>query len=830
MKTVIMAGGFGTRLRPLTQSLPKPMVPVANLPMLHHIVNLLKKHNLTDYITLLYFQPEEIKGYFKDGTGFGVSMKYLLAEDDFGTAGAVKAAEDFYQGNRVLVISGDVLTDFDLTAAIKFHEEKGAAATIILTRMENPLAYGVVITDKEGRISRFLEKPTWGEVFSDTINTGIYILEPQVFERIPKGQNFDFSQNLFPGMLKDNEKLYGYVAEGYWRDIGNLSEYQRAHIDILNEKVKIETTYNQLHRENATIWINREFHVDESAHFAGAAIIGDGAIIEAGASISNSVIGDRCRIASKAVIEGSVIWHDTEVGEGAQITQAIVCNNVAVEKNVSINEEAVISDHVILRQGSTVKANCKIWPGKEVEAGATVSSSLIWGEKWNRELFSDSKVSGLGNIELTPEFAAKLGCAFGATLLRGESIVVSRGVSSASRVFSRSFISGLLSCGINVVDLRTLPIPIMRYELKSGRHGGGVHVRQNPAQYHITDMIFLGPDGMDLPTRKTRSIETLFAREDFRRASVEQIGHLDYPTRTVESYRADFLKHVDSEAIAKRAFKLVIDFGHGGASEIFGGLFSALNTELISLNAYPDPNLPLSDTHRSLNTMASIVKSLGADLGIQLSRSAEKITVVDRNGQVVSDQLLLLIVTSLYLGTYQSRKIAVPVMASMGIEKIAEQYGVQVTRVRSDHLAMMQAFKSEDIDYVGGTRGGFLLSRFQLGADGMFATVKLLEMLAKQNADLAEMRSEFERFYAVSEQVPCGWSKKGQVMRLLMEYTEGKNRQLVDGARFQSDGDWVWIAPDRNAAYFTVVAESEDRERAVALAAKYREQVGQWQK
>ena len=830
MKTVIMAGGFGTRLRPLTQSLPKPMVPVANLPMLHHIVNLLKKHNLTDYITLLYFQPEEIKGYFKDGTGFGVSMKYLLAEDDFGTAGAVKAAEDFYQGNRVLVISGDVLTDFDLTAAIKFHEEKGAAATIILTRMENPLAYGVVITDKEGRISRFLEKPTWGEVFSDTINTGIYILEPQVFERIPKGQNFDFSQNLFPGMLKDNEKLYGYVAEGYWRDIGNLSEYQRAHIDILNEKVKIETTYNQLHRENATIWINREFHVDESAHFAGAAIIGDGAIIEAGASISNSVIGDRCRIASKAVIEGSVIWHDTEVGEGAQITQAIVCNNVAVEKNVSINEEAVISDHVILRQGSTVKANCKIWPGKEVEAGATVSSSLIWGEKWNRELFSDSKVSGLGNIELTPEFAAKLGCAFGATLLRGESIVVSRGVSSASRVFSRSFISGLLSCGINVVDLRTLPIPIMRYELKSGRHGGGVHVRQNPAQYHITDMIFLGPDGMDLPTRKTRSIETLFAREDFRRASVEQVGHLDYPTRTVESYRADFLKHVDSEAIAKRAFKLVIDFGHGGASEIFGGLFSALNTELISLNAYPDPNLPLSDTHRSLNTMASIVKSLGADLGIQLSRSAEKITVVDRNGQVVSDQLLLLIVTSLYLGTYQSRKIAVPVMASMGIEKIAEQYGVQVTRVRSDHLAMMQAFKSEDIDYVGGTRGGFLLSRFQLGADGMFATVKLLEMLAKQNADLAEMRSEFERFYAVSEQVPCGWSKKGQVMRLLMEYTEGKNRQLVDGARFQSDGDWVWIAPDRNAAYFTVVAESEDRERAVALAAKYREQVGQWQK
>ncbi len=824
-----MAGGFGTRLRPLTQSLPKPMVPVANLPMLHHIVNLLKKHDLKDYVTLLYFQPEEIKSYFKDGSEFGVSMKYLLAEDDFGTAGAVKAAEDFYQGNRVLVISGDVLTDFDLSAAIKFHVDKGAAATIVLTRMENPLAYGVVITDKESKITRFLEKPTWGEVFSDTINTGIYILEPQVFERIPKGKSFDFSQDLFPGMLKDNEKLYGYIATGYWRDIGNLSEYQRAHLDILNEKVGIETTYNQLHRENATIWINRDFHVEESARFSGAVILGDGSIVEASASISNSVIGDRCKIAANAVIENSVIWHDTHIGEGAQITQAIVCNNVTIEKNVSINEEAVISDHVKLRQGSTVKANCKIWPGKEVEAGATVSSSLIWGEKWNRELFSDSKVSGLGNIEVTPEFAAKLGCAFGATLIKGESIVVSRGVSSASRVFSRSFISGLLSCGINVVDLRTLPIPIMRYELKSGRHAGGVHVRQNPAQYHITDMIFLGPDGMDLPTRKTRSIETLFAREDFRRASVDQVGHLDYPTRTVESYRGDFLKHIDTEAIAKKKFKLVIDFGHGGASEIFGGIFSALNTELISLNAYPDPNLPISDSQRSLNTMASIVKSLGADVGIQLALSAEKITVVDRNGQVVSDQLLLLMVTSLFLSTYQTRKIAVPVMASMGVEKIAEQYGVQVVRVRGDHLAMMQAYKNDDIDFVGGTRGGFMLSSFQLGADGMFATIKLLEMLAKQNADLAELRSEHERYHTIVEQVPCSWTKKGQVMRLLMEFTEGKNRQLVDGARFQEGESWVWIAPDRTAAYFTVAAESEDKKHAEGLVAKYREQVAKWQ-
>jgi mannose-1-phosphate guanylyltransferase/phosphomannomutase len=221
-----MAGGFGTRLRPLTQSLPKPMVPMANRPMLNHIVDLLKRHGLRDYVSLLYFQPEEITNFFRDGKDFGVNMKYMLAESDLGTAGSVKNAEDHFRGERVLVISGDVLTNFDLTEAVKFHEARKAKASMVLTRLENPLAYGVVITEPDGSVTRFLEKPTWGEVFSDTINTGIYILEPEVFERIPAGEPFDFSRDLFPAILEDGEPLYGYVAPGYWRDVGNLSEYK----------------------------------------------------------------------------------------------------------------------------------------------------------------------------------------------------------------------------------------------------------------------------------------------------------------------------------------------------------------------------------------------------------------------------------------------------------------------------------------------------------------------------------------------------------------------------------------------------------------------------
>src|SRR5688572_22922823 len=234
MKGVIMAGGFGTRLKPLTINRPKPMVPVANRPIMEHIVTLLKQHGITELVSILYFQPEHTTSYFGDGSAFGVNMEYVTADADYGTAGAVRNASDLLGDDRVIVISGDVLTDFDLGDAIRSHEERAAEATIALTSVENPLAFGIVIIDDAtGRIVRFLEKPTWGEVFSDTINTGIYILEPAALRRVPPRTNVDFSRDLYPAMLRDGAGLYGHIAKGYWRDIGNIDEYRIAHRDVL---------------------------------------------------------------------------------------------------------------------------------------------------------------------------------------------------------------------------------------------------------------------------------------------------------------------------------------------------------------------------------------------------------------------------------------------------------------------------------------------------------------------------------------------------------------------------------------------------------------------
>jgi mannose-1-phosphate guanylyltransferase/phosphomannomutase len=840
MKAVIMAGGFGTRLRPLSCSLPKPMVYMANKPMMEHIVNLLKKHGLVDLVVLLYFQAETIRDYFGDGSKFGVKIEYVQANEDYGTAGAVKNAENLLH-ERFLVISADVLTDIDLKSAIDFHQDNQARATMILARMENPLSYGVVMTQEDGRISRFLEKPTWGEVFSDTVNTGIYILEPEVLKEIPYQQEFDFSKNLFPHMLSFNQRLFGFVTSDYWRDVGNLEEYFQAHQDILEGMVRIDIGGNLLHREHANIWVGKNVKVGEKTELKGTVIIGNDAQIGSHSFIYNSVIGDHVQIEDDVNLDRGVIWKDTFIGKRSILTEAIVANNAKIEEETVIFENVIISENCHIEKGAKVKANVRVWPGKAVEAGSILSSSLVWGERWNRELFTDAKVMGVGNLELTPEFAVKLGAAYGAMLGKNSTVVTSRDAGADSRMINRALICGLLSAGVNVHDLRTLPIPVVRYELKFGKEQGGIHTRRSPQDPKQIDVVFFNGGGQDLPTSKTKSVERLFFREDFMRAGPEEIGQLDFPQRVIESYREDFLKAIDSEHIRKAHFKVVLDYSKGGACEIFPSIIGSLGCEVISLNAYLDPKkLSQSDEElaSAIGQLASIVKSVKADVGFLFDPGAEKLSVIDEEGEFIHPDLLLLIVTSLFLGSTPAKKIAVPVVTSMGVEKIAQEYGVKVIRVRNDHLAMMDAISHLKVDFVGGTKGGFIFPGFQLGADAMFDVAKILELLSKNGTSvsstpkksLAQLRKALDKYHMVKRTVPCSWGKKGQVMRELLKYTENSQRELIDGVRVLENDSWVLVMPDRRKASFHVFAEAIKHEEAERLLDQYIKKITEWQR
>jgi len=831
MKAIIMAGGFGTRLRPLTINMPKPMVPIGNLPMMEHVVNLLKNHGFTDLVSLLFFQADEIKNHFGDGRNFGVKMDYLQPTEDYGTAGAVRFAEAFID-DTILVISGDVLTDFDLKKAINWHHEKKSEASILLTRVENPLPYGIVITDENGRIVQFLEKPSWGEMFSDTINTGIYIFEPHVVRLIPPETNFDFSQNLFPLMLLRKMGLNGVIMDGYWKDVGNIDEYARAHDDLLNGKINLELGLEKRKIGEALVHLGQSVQLGKKLDFEGVVVLGDNAMVADGAKLNNAVVGAQTRIGEGVELKNSVVWSDCQIGPNSQMSQAIICDRVQIGDNVALLDNVIVSDDCTVGDGATVKANCKIWPGKSVDAGAILSFSLVWGEKWNRELFTASKVSGLALTEITPEMAVKLGGAFGAFLGLGKRVVTSRDSSDTSRLLKRSLIAGFLAAGVDADDLEVMPIPVVRYALRNGDYDAGVYIRHNPEDRNLIDFIFFNGDGLDMPTVKLKKVERLFSGEDFRRATLDQIGHLDTLLGVLESYRSDFISTIDQEAISKAGFKVVVDYANGGSSMVFPTVFSQLGINLVALNAYIDPRKfshHKDERQQSIVQLSSIVKTLHADIGFLINPAAEKLTVVDENGQLIDSQLLLLIMTDLFLRTHTVKRIAVPVAASMGVEEIAGQYNVEVIRVRNSHLAMMEALQQGGVDYVGGTLGGFIFPGFQMGSDAIVSAVYLLNMLAKIKIRLSEHRKKFEGYIRKQLSIPCPWSKKGQVMRTLISDTETKNRQLIDGIRVMENGGWVLVAPDDLSASFSILAESQSEKEVETLVGHYKDLVEQAQ-
>jgi mannose-1-phosphate guanylyltransferase / phosphomannomutase len=832
MKAVIMAGGFGTRLRPLTCNIPKPMVPVANKPMMELIIDLLKKHGITDIVSTLFYQPEIISSYFGSGTEFGIRMQYRKAEADFGTAGSVRNAKDFLD-ERFIIISGDVLTDFDLTAAIRFHEQKKAKATLLLTRVSNPLQFGVVLTRDDGKITRFLEKPSWGEVFSDTINTGIYILEPEILDMVPPREEYDFSKNLFPTMLEHDIGLYGYIAEGYWRDIGNLNEYQEAQLDVLRGLVKVSIAGSKT--TNMIAGTNAKIETD-AKNLSGNNVIGKNTRIYPAVILSNTVIGNDCEIFPGAVLRNTVLWNGTQVGARAEIISDVIGEKCIIGEDAVLAENIFIGDQCVIGKKGKLFSNIKLWPNKSVEEGATVTRSLVWEDRWLRELFTEARVTGISNLDMNPEFGAKLGAAFGAFLGPGSTVVTSRDADNVSRMMNRAVMTGLMSAGVHCSDLRTSSIPIVRHELRTGTEKGGIHVRKSPYSKNYTDIIFFDADGKDLPSYKTKAVERLFFGEDFARSPYDAVGTISFPERTTESYIDRFLATINTQAIRTAGLKLVVDYSNGIASTIFPHILGNLNIQAVSLHAYLDSR-KLTRTEaeiaESIRELSYVVTSLKYDIGCMLNPGAERLFVVDENGFAIdSDRLLTLVTKFVALANPQNKKIAVPITASGEVDLLAKELHLEVVKTRDSHLALMEAAADKEIKFVGGSKGGFIFNEFLFASDGMYSVAKLLECMALTKKRFGEIDSETPRLHCIRKNIPCSFHIKGRIMRRLMKDTESIQRDLIEGVRLypENSGKFtsVLLNPDRTRPVFHLFAESKDPATAERFAEEYEKKLLAW--
>jgi len=816
MKAVVMAGGEGSRLRPLTSRLPKPLAPVANKPVMEHIIDLLKRHGITEVVATLHYLADEIESYFGDGSDFGVKMHYVVEDTPLGTAGAVKMAEHLLRDDTFLIISGDALTNIDLTEMLAYHRQHDSAATIALQRVNNPLEYGVVVTDDEQQITRFLEKPSWGDVFSDTINTGMYVLEPEILDYMERGRSYDFSQDLFPRMLHEKRRVQGYITGAYWTDIGNLQAYHQANLDALEGKADALLGGSQV---AAGIWVGEGSRIHPEAQLIAPVVIGRNVSVAQGAIVGpHTAIGDSTIIAKNARIERTAAWHGCYFGEYAVATDCTVADKNIVKDHVTINEGAVIGSACVLGSGAVVRANLKLWPDKSVSSGATVSMSLIYGIKWPDSLFGAQGVSGLANVEITPEFAMKLGQAMGSFLKPGQTVLTSRDEHPASRIMNRCVISGLLSVGIHVEDLQAMPLPVARHATYSAGDGA-VHTRVAPNDPNDLLIEILDSAGINVDKNTERKIENVFFREDFRRTSMDEVGTLTFRPRTVEAYTSEFLSTLKPRAISDAGFRVVVDYAFGNTAMIVPRILGSLKVDLVALNAYYDEAKARTfgiDRAKYIEELRTVTQTLDATLGILFDHDGETFALVDDRGRIVEGDRLIALLTLLVVRAKPNARIALPVTIPRGIEELAAAHGATVLRMKTDRRTIMAQANSDrtSIDFAGSGAFEAIFPEFQAAVDAQYAAVKLMELLALEKRKLSDLVDMLPEWHVARRSIPVPWDRKGEVMRTLMDEQKNGNVELIDGIRLNLDGGWVLILPDASDPTVNLYSEGRNTDEA----------------
>jgi mannose-1-phosphate guanylyltransferase / phosphomannomutase len=820
VKAVVMAGGEGTRLRPLTSNQPKPMVPIVGKPCMEHILELLKQHGLEDVIVTVAFMPQAIRSYFGNGDTLGMRIEYSVEESPLGTAGSVRLASDRLD-ETFLVISGDALCDVDLSELIRAHREKRAAVTIGLKSVENPLEFGIVVTDEDGRIERFLEKPSWSQVFSDTINTGIYVLEPEVLRHVPTDGPYDFSKELFPLLLEMGRPLHGHVFEGYWQDIGNLDQFRQANFDALDERVRLDIPGIRL---RGNIWLGEGVEVDDLAAIEGPAYLGNYCRVAPDATVgAYSVLGASVTLLERARTERSVIDAATHIGRSARIEGAVVGRACDIRAHAHVQEGAAIGDEVTLGAQSAVLPQVRIYPYKEVETGAQIHESLIWESRASSKLFGASGVSGLVNVDLTPETAVRLAAALGTALKRGARVVGSRESPAACRMVKRAMISGLNSTGVDVADLRVLPAAVSRHLLKSEGFDAGFHVGVSYTDPEMLEIRFFEQPGIQLTAALQKEIEKHFTRLELRRAAFTAVGAVTYPARVPETYAQDLLANLDAAAIRSRGYRIVVDHAYSATSYVLPLVLGPLGVEAISAHGFAaDSGEQRAGLHEAIGQAKRLVTAIGADLGVVFDRAGERLFLIDEQAREIPVEQALLLFVRLMGSDGRTGKLAFPITVTSHVDDLAARSGLEVIRTPASLAELTKAAAEDGVIFAGAVGGGYVFPEFLPAYDAVASLCKLLELLAPVERPLSKLVAELPASTLVHRQVPCPWALKGTVMRVLTERVRDRDADLLDGIKIFDERGWAQLLPDPDEPLVHIYAEGATEEASIELESELR--------
>lgn len=792
-----MAGGKGTRLRPLTCGIPKPMVPILNKPVMEYAINLLKEHEIKDVAVTMAYLPDIIKDYFSKGEKWGVSLNYFIEDIPLGTAGSVKNCGDFIN-EPFVVISGDALTDLDLTAAIEYHKRNNSKATLVLKKEPVPLEYGVVITDDTGRIQRFMEKPSWGEVFSNTINTGIYILEPEVMNYYKKGENFDFSKDLFPKLLQDNVPMYGYVTEDYWCDIGALGSYKDTQFDMLSDRINLVLGASQV---DQGVWTDEGTLISNRATIKPPVYIGKNCIISDNVELGPyTIIGDNCVVGPSSTLKNTSLWNNVKLGNLCELRGAVVCNNVNIGSKAKIYENCVIGEGSILKDNITVKPDIKIWPEKKVEEGTVLTQNLIWGTQARKNVFGNRSIKGEINTDITPEFATKLGACYASTFKKDGAIVVSGDESKGTCLIRNALIAGIQSTGLRAINVNRSILPMTRFAIKHFDALGGIHVQGDLEQLNRIEIEFFNEKGANIPRGLEREIENILCTESVKRCNAIDIKEVIEVDNLSYFYIEEGKKMISDLSIFKEMSPTVL------LTSASKKALELAQEYLTSLGCHVKAKVA---DNPSLESIQAKVWEGKYTLGALIKENGETLALIDNRGKVIEDEAYQVLVSLILLKKGIKLNLVAPHTFPNAIDIVGKAYNSQVVRTKANPSSIMnEMLKNEEIP------GNYL--QFILNYNAIWGIGIILDYLLANSLTLTALIEEIPKFFYKKKEIPCHWEDKGRIIReLMMENKE--NSSVTEGVRINDEKGWGIILPDNERPIFNIYTEGQTEEFAQEL-------------
>ena len=759
-----MAGGEGTRLRPLSLGSPKPMTPLLGRPVMEHIINLLKRHGITDICVTLCYKPQAVMDYFGGGDRLGVRLTWFTEDEPLGTAGSVKNCMTHIGAEDFLVISGDCVCDLDLTALAEFHRERGAWATLGLYRHKNPLEYGLVLTGQDGRVERFVEKPGWGQVFTDQINTGIYVLSPSAMDRVPRDAVWDFGKDLFPALLRESAPLFGLPLEGYWRDMGDCGAYLDAACDALSGKVKLDLG---LPKREGGVWsagplpaglnLVPPCWVGEGVSLGTGCLIGPHAILERGSSV-----GER------AMVQRSILLENAAAGERATLYGAILCRDASARKGAVLNEGAVLGENALAEEGAVLLERVKLWPGQTAPAGCRLARSVTSGNQKGALRFGDGGViQGVLGEDLGPEALLTLGS------ILGKEGTVGLGCSPTpgAGMLARAAAAGAAAAGGEVL-IHALGSPV--------QGAGAAMIHQIPASLFVEEsggtvyLHFFDKDGLPLGRARERKLEQSLLQGELRRVRGAQVGRIRQLELTQEEWAGRTAEQAKLHRPALRRLTAAV----GEDTPEDRALRRALSTLGCKLEKEWHPG---------------IIAFRAGHGGFTLTAQDERGTVLD-GGQL----LTLLALIEMENG---GGKVAVPAGASAAVELVAAGYGGAVLRLDRD-----------------GDQARELYAAQPWLRQAPAAAVRICSRMAVSGQKLEALAAKAPRFSAWRREVSLA-SDRGKVMQALAR--EQARTPTGEGLRMRTGNGWVYLTPMARRSALRIVAEGPDLELAAELCDFY---------